>query len=120
MFKPSILVFRDAETTIQGGRREYSFYASRGCSYREIARSLHISVGAVHNLCQLHLPKANRSCGGRPRLMSRVEERIFVLEMVRGRVGTCVDAARQVNLALGIQVTRQTIMYTLIRAGLHS
>ena len=120
MFKPSVLVFRDAETTIQGGRREYSFYASRGCSYREIARSLHVSVGAVHNLCQLHLLKANRSCESRPRIMIRAKERICVLEMVKGRVGTCADAARQVNQALGIQVSRQTVMRTLVRANLHS
>ena len=74
----------------------------RGYSYREIARSLHVSVGAMHNLCQLHLPNANRSCGGRPRIMSRAEERTCVLEMVRKIVGTCADAAREVNQALGI------------------
>ena len=91
-----------------------------GCSHREIARSLHVSIGAVHNLCQLHLPNANRFCGGRPRIMSRAEERTCVLEMVRGRVDTCADAARQVNQALGIQVSCQTIMRTLVRAGLHS
>ena len=92
----------------------------RGCSHREIARSLHVNVGAVHNLRQLHLPNANRSCGGRLRIMSKAEERTCVLEMVRGRVGTFADAARQVNQALGIQVSRQTVMCTLVRAGLHS
>ena len=91
-----------------------------GCSHREIIRSLYVSVGAVHNLCQFHLPNANRSCGGRPRIMNRAKERICVLEMVRGRVGTCADTARQLNQALGIQVSRQTIMCTLVRAGLHS
>ena len=35
-------------------------------------------------------------------------------------MGTCTDAARQVNQALGIQVSRQTVMHTLVRAGLHS
>ena len=74
----------------------------RGCSHREIARSLHVSVGAMYNLCQLHLPNANCSCRGRPRIMSRAEERTCVLEMVRRRVDTCADAARQVNQALGI------------------
>ena len=92
----------------------------RGCSQREIARSLHVSVGAVHSLCQLHLPNANCSCGGRPRIMSRVEERTCVLEMVRGRVGTCANAARHMNQALGIQVSRQTVMCTLVRVGLLS
>ena len=66
----------------------------RECSHREIARSLHVSIGAMHNLCQLHLPNANRSCGGRPRIISRAEERTYVLEMVRRRVDTCADAAR--------------------------
>ena len=66
----------------------------RGCSHREIVRSLHISVGAVHNLRQLHLPNTNCSCGGTPRIMSRAKERTCALEMVRGRVGNCVDAAR--------------------------
>ena len=70
----------------------------KGCSHREIARSLHVSVGTVHNLRQLHLPNANRSCEAcRPRIMSRAHERTCVLEMVRGRVDTCTDAARQVN-----------------------
>ena len=92
----------------------------RGCSHREIARSLHVSVGVVHNLCQLHLPNTNRSCGGRPRIMSRAEERTCVLEMVKGRVGTYANAPRQVNQALGIQVSHQTVMHTLVRAGLHS
>ena len=77
----------------------------RGCSDREIARSLHVGVGAMYNLCQLHLPNTNRSCGGRPRIMSRAEERTCVLEMVRGRVGTCAEVARQVNQALEIQVS---------------
>ena len=52
--------------------------------------------------------------------MSRAEERTYVLEMVRGRVGTCADAARQVNQALGIQMSRQTVMRTLVKASLHS
>ena len=92
----------------------------RGYSHRKIARSLHVSVGALHNLRQLHLPNANCSCGGRPRIMTRAEERTCVLEMVRGRVGICADAARQVNQALRIQVSRQTFMCTLVRASLHS
>ena len=93
---------------------------NKGCSHREIARSLHVSVGAVHNLCQLHLPNANCSCGGRPRIMNIAEERTCVLEMVRGRVGTCANAARQVNQVLEIQVSRQIVMHTLVRVGLHS
>ena len=91
----------------------------RGCSHKEIARSLHVSVGAVYNLRQLHLSNANCSYRGRPRIMSRAEERTCVLEMVKGRVGTCADVARQVNQALGIQVSHQTVIRTLIRAGLH-
>ena len=92
----------------------------RGCSLREIARSLHVSVGAVHNLCQLHLLNANCSCEGRPRIMSRAKERTYVPEMVRGRVGTYADATRHVNQALGMQVSCQTIMRTFVRVGLHS
>ena len=110
MLKP---LFREVEKNIL-------FMLHRGCSHIEIARSLHVSVGAVHNLCQLHLPNANHSYGGRPRIMRRVEERTCILEMVRGRVGTCADVARQMNQALGIQVSHQTVMHTLIRAGLHS
>ena len=66
----------------------------RGYLHTEITRSLHVSIGAVHNLHQLHLPNTNHSCGGRPRIMSRTEEKTCVLEMVKGRVGTCADVAR--------------------------
>ena len=63
----------------------------RKYSHREIVRSLHVSVGVVHNLRQLRLPNANRSCEGRPRIMSRTEEKTCVLEMVKGRVDTCTN-----------------------------
>jgi transposase len=92
----------------------------RGYSHREIANTLHVSVGSVHNLRQVHVSDVNRLRRGRPRKLNRTQERRCVLEMVRGRVGTCADLARSSQQVLGVKVSSHTIKRALHRAGLRS
>ena len=55
----------------------------RGCSFKEIANSLHVSIGSIHNICKVHVFDANRLRGGRPRKLNRAQEQRCMLEVVR-------------------------------------
>ena len=92
----------------------------RGCSHREIANTLHVSVGSVHNFCEVHVSNVDCSRGSRPRKLNRTEEQRCVLEMVRGRMDTCENVARSTQQVLGMRVSSHTIKHELHGASLCS
>ena len=47
----------------------------RGCGLKEICRSLHVSLGSVHNIQSAHVPNAKLGHRGRPHVMTRAMER---------------------------------------------
>ena len=92
----------------------------RGCGLREICRSLHVSLGSVHNIKHAHIPDAKLGRRGRPRVMTRAMERFCVSEVTRGKIGTATDACRQLKKDFGIQVTANTVRRALCRHGLRA
>ena len=76
----------------------------RGCSHREIANTLHVSVGSVYNIRKVHVFDANRLRGGKPQKLNRAYEQRCMLEVVRGRMGTCANVARSAQQVLGMRV----------------
>jgi transposase len=92
----------------------------RGCTIREVSRSLHVGVGTVQRLRQKCVFNVESSHGGRPRKMTPAMERSCVLNMTRGKLSTAVEATKNVQEAFGMQVCVETVRRVLRRGGLQS
>ena len=67
----------------------------RGCGLREISRSLHVSLGSIHNIQYAHVSSVKLRHRDRPHVMIKAMERSCVLEVTRGRLNTAIDATQQ-------------------------
>ena len=52
--------------------RENISMLKRGCGLREICRSLHVSLGSVHNIQRVHVPDEKFGHRGRPHVLQQM------------------------------------------------
>jgi transposase len=109
---PRALTFEQRENIIS--------MLKRGCGLREICRSLHVSLGSVHNIQRAYVPDAKLGHRGRPPVMTRAMERFCISEVIRGKIGTATDACRQLKKDFGVQVSANTVRRALCRHGLRA
>lgn len=104
----------------QGKQQDVLSLLQKGCSVREIAKSLHVGKSSVQRLCKKHFPYAKLSVGGRPRKLTSAMERSCVTSITRGKVSTAREATKLVQEVFGVQVSEVTVRRGLCRAGLQS
>ena len=80
----------------QGKQQNKLYLLQKGCSVREIAKSLHVGKSSVQRLCKKHFPDAKLSVGGRPRKLTSAMEQSCVTSVTRGKVSTAREATKQV------------------------
>ena len=90
----------------------------RGCELREISRTLHASLGSIHNIQRAHVSSAKLRHRGRSHVMTKAMEWSCVLEVTRIRLSIVVDATRQLKKDFGIQVSTNTVRRALCRFDL--
>ena len=104
----------------QGKQQNVLSLLQKGCSVREIAKSLQVGKSSVQRLRKKHFPDAKLSVGSRPRKLTSAMERSCVTSVTRGRVSTAREATKQVHEVFGVQVSEVTVRRGLCRAGLQS
>ena len=92
----------------------------RGVGVREVSRSLHVGVGTVHRLQKKFVSTVELSYGGRPRKLTLAMEQSCVLDMIRRKLNTTVEATKNVQEAFEMQVCVETVRCALRRGGLQS
>jgi IS30 family transposase len=86
----------------QGKQQNVLSLLQKGCSVREIAKSLHVGKSSVQRLRKKHFPDAKLSVGGRPRKLTSAMERSCVTSVTRGKVSTAKEATKQVQEVFGV------------------
>ena len=76
----------------QGKQQNVLSLLQKGCSVREIAKSLHVGKSSVQRLRRKHFPEAKLSIGGRPCKLTSAMERSCVASVTRGKVSTAREA----------------------------
>ena len=78
----------------QGKQQNVLSLLQKGCSVREIAKSLHVGKSSVQRLRKKHFPDAELSVGGRPRKLTSAMEWSCVTSVTRGKVSTAREATK--------------------------
>jgi transposase len=91
-----------------------------GSTTREVAQNVGVSLGYVSKVRKEVCSQISKSKGGRPRVLSEVDERYCVRKATKDRLDNAVKVAKTLEIDHGIKVSPDTVRRAFKIAGLGS
>ena len=91
-----------------------------GLSLRQIASSMHVSIGSVSNIIKRHRHDAPKSVGGCKRKLTDADLQHATHLIISGKVETAVEACKVLEDITGKTLNPQTVRRGLKQVGMKS